>query len=108
MLRLGAVQMILLAGPLVLPAQQAASDGLRIRTVDIIHHAHTDVGFTDLPSVSRELHARYIDVAVDICAQMPGSTGRPSRCWGLTTGGVGPAWTGASCSSNWFARDRLK
>lgn len=69
LLNLGVAQLILLVGPLALPAQQASSDGLRIRTVDIIHHAHTDVGFTDLPSVARELHARYIDAAVDICAK---------------------------------------
>ena len=68
-LKLGAVQLILFVCPVVLPAQQAPSDSLRIRTVDIIHHAHTDVGFTDMPVVARELHARYIDAAVDICAK---------------------------------------
>jgi len=68
-LRPGAAGLLLFAILQVLAAQPVAPDGLKIRTVDIIHHAHTDVGFTDMPVVARELHARYIDAAVDICAK---------------------------------------
>jgi hypothetical protein len=47
--------------------QQMQPTQLKIRQVDIIHHTHTDVGYTALPSVVRELQKRYIDVAVDAC-----------------------------------------
>lgn len=39
----------------------------KIRQVDIIHHTHTDIGYTELPSVVRDLQKRYLDVAVDAC-----------------------------------------
>jgi uncharacterized protein Usg len=44
-----------------------AQDAHGIRRVDIIHHSHTDVGFTDLPSVTRDLQKRYLDAALDAC-----------------------------------------
>jgi alpha-mannosidase len=39
--------------------------------VDIVHHTHTDVGYTALPAVVRDLQKRYIDVAVDACESDP-------------------------------------
>ena len=42
-----------------------------IKQVDIIHHSHTDVGYTDLPSVTRDLQKRYLDAAIDRCASDP-------------------------------------
>ncbi len=39
----------------------------RIRLVDIIHHTHTDLGYTELPSVIRDLQMRYLDAAIDCC-----------------------------------------
>lgn len=44
------------------PAGQA---GPAVREINIVHFSHTDVGFTDSPSVCRELYRRYLDVAVD-------------------------------------------
>ncbi len=52
-----------LPAPLIL----AAADNPGVRRVDIIHHSHTDVGFTDLPSVTRDLQKRYLDAALDAC-----------------------------------------
>jgi hypothetical protein len=49
----------------------AAPNTPGIRRIDIIHHSHTDVGFTDLPSVTRDLQKRYLDVAVDACHRDP-------------------------------------
>lgn len=40
---------------------------LKIRHVDIVHHTHTDVGYTELPFVVRELQKRYLDTAIDAC-----------------------------------------
>lgn len=39
----------------------------RIRRVDLIHHTHTDVGYTDLPSVCRAMQKRFIDCGLDLC-----------------------------------------
>ncbi len=43
----------------------------KIRQVDIVHHTHTDVGYTELPSVVRDLQVRYLDAAIDACAADP-------------------------------------
>ncbi|HPO12025.1 MAG TPA: hypothetical protein PLI09_01165 [Candidatus Hydrogenedentes bacterium] len=37
----------------------------KIKRVDIVHMSHTDVGFTDHPSVCREQQMRYLDIAID-------------------------------------------
>jgi hypothetical protein len=36
-----------------------------IQEIQLVHFSHTDVGFTDHPSVCRELYRRYLDIAVD-------------------------------------------
>jgi hypothetical protein len=36
-----------------------------IKEINLVHFSHTDVGFTDSPSVCRELYRRYLDIAVD-------------------------------------------
>ncbi len=51
-------------------APLAAQTG-KIRHIDIIHHSHTDVGFTDLPSVTRELQVRFLDSALEACLLNP-------------------------------------
>lgn len=58
-----------LHSPVVLaPAMGAAAGGTsRIRRIDLIHHTHTDVGYTDLPSVCRDMQKRFIGCAVDLC-----------------------------------------
>ncbi len=45
----------------------AAQAGSKIRSIDIVHHTHLDVGYTALPSVVREDQVRYLDAAVDCC-----------------------------------------
>jgi len=35
-----------------------------IEEVHIIHHSHTDFGYTDLPSTIREQQVRYISEAI--------------------------------------------
>lgn len=36
-----------------------------IQRIYIIHFSHTDIGFTDMPGVCRELQCRYLDIALD-------------------------------------------
>jgi hypothetical protein len=36
-----------------------------IQEINLVHFSHTDVGFTDSPSVCRELYRRYLDLALD-------------------------------------------
>lgn len=53
-------------------AAAAPPQGLgKIRHIDIIHHSHTDVGYTDIPSVTRELQVRFLDAALEACLLNP-------------------------------------
>ncbi|HEX8984090.1 MAG TPA: hypothetical protein VF767_01610, partial [Bryobacteraceae bacterium] len=45
-----------------------------IEQIDILATSHTDVGFTDQPSVTRELQKRFLDIALDACLR---SASRP-------------------------------
>jgi hypothetical protein len=54
-----------------LSAAQAPAGPAHIRRIDVIHHSHTDVGYTDLPSVTRDLQKRYLDSAIDACDRNP-------------------------------------
>ena len=47
-------------------ARGAAPAG-KIVQVDIVHHTHTDVGYTSAPAVVRDQQMRYIDIAIDAC-----------------------------------------
>lgn len=58
-------------GAAVLSRTADAQTGTHIRHVDIVHHTHTDVGYTALPSVVRDLQRRYLDAAIDACAAEP-------------------------------------
>jgi len=49
----------------------AAQAGSKIRSVDIVHHTHLDVGYTALPSVVRADQVRYLDAAIDCCRADP-------------------------------------
>ncbi len=64
-----------------LPAK--APDRVRrgIQHIDLIHFSHTDIGFTDHPAVSRDLHRRYVDIAIDavLATQNRPKSGR--FCW---------------------------
>jgi Glycosyl hydrolases family 38 N-terminal domain len=50
---------------LVALAPCAKGDDFPIKEVWIVPLSHTDFGYTDQPSVTRELHIRYIDIALD-------------------------------------------
>jgi len=54
-----------------LEARQAPGARLRIQQVDVIHHTHTDVGYTDLPSVVRDKQIRYLEAAIELCRTQP-------------------------------------
>src|SRR6266567_1608213 len=49
----------------------AAQARSKIRSVDIVHHTHLDVGYTALPSVVRDDQVRYLDAAIDCCRADP-------------------------------------
>ena len=53
-----------LAGAAVTAGAQTAP---KIKHVDIVHHTHTDVGYTLSPAVIRDLQKRYLDAAIDCC-----------------------------------------
>lgn len=66
--RRDAIKSVAVAG---IAAGAAASPLKKIRTLDLIHHSHTDVGFTDMPSVCRELQVRFLDAALEACLRNP-------------------------------------
>ena len=49
----------------------AAQTGPKVRSVDIVHHTHLDIGYTALPAVVRDDQARGIDAAIDCCRADP-------------------------------------
>jgi hypothetical protein len=54
---------------------------MSIRHVDVVHFCHSDYGFTDHPTICRELQKRYIDIAVDaVLATMAGPI-ENKFCW---------------------------
>ncbi|MDD5198298.1 MAG: glycoside hydrolase family 38 C-terminal domain-containing protein [Terrimicrobiaceae bacterium] len=40
-----------------------------IDTIYLVHHTHTDIGFTNEQPVVMDLHAQFIDQAIDLCEQ---------------------------------------
>ncbi len=46
------------------PVEPARDEGV-IEEINLVHFSHTDVGFTDSPSVCRELYRCYLDIAID-------------------------------------------
>ena len=49
----------------------AAQAGSKIRSIDIVHHTHLDIGYTALPAVVRDDQTRYLDAAIDCCRADP-------------------------------------
>ncbi len=81
------------AGALLLVTLTAEPDLLRaapakaprpspsIQEINIVHFSHTDVGFTDSPSVCRELYRRYLDIAVDTILDTMSDSEPSHFCW---------------------------
>jgi len=55
------------AAVLIAAGVSIASGQHTIRQIDLITLSHTDVGYTDQPSVARELHKKFLDIALDAC-----------------------------------------
>ncbi|MCX7826028.1 MAG: hypothetical protein N2689_10775 [Verrucomicrobiae bacterium] len=71
--------------------------GSSVKRIYIIHFSHTDIGFTDMPGVCRELQCRYLDVALDgVLATMAKPAGQRFHwtCESLVT--VDDWWQAAS------------
>ncbi len=63
-------------GASVVAAEPDADEGV-IKQINLVHFSHTDIGFTDSPSVCRELHRRYLDIAID--AVLDSHSGPPEK-----------------------------
>ena len=44
----------------------------QIRTIYLLPHAHTDIGYSHDPVVALELHDRFLDCAITLCEQTRG------------------------------------
>ena len=62
-----------LAGLAAVPgiSRAAAEAGSKVRSIDIVHHTHLDVGYTALPAVVLDDQVRYLDAAIDCCRADP-------------------------------------
>ena len=52
-----------------------------IKRVNIVHMSHTDIGFTDHPSVCREQQIRYLDIAIDAVLATQDAPEHARFCW---------------------------
>jgi hypothetical protein len=74
---LGALALVTLAGASALFGAEPVPAESSVKRIYIIHFSHTDVGFTDMPGVCRELQCRYLDIALDgVLATMSGPAER--------------------------------
>jgi hypothetical protein len=78
---LGLVTVILFTslGLAATPETTAPSSG--IKEINLVHFSHTDVGFTDSPSVCRELYRRYLDIAIDAVLDSAKQPADRRFCW---------------------------
>lgn len=54
---------------------------MAIKYIDIIHHSHTDFGYTDHPMITHEIHKSYIDIAIDAIEATSGNREGEGFCW---------------------------
>jgi hypothetical protein len=70
---------------------------MKIEHVDLVHFCHSDYGFTDHPTVCRELQRRYIDIAVDAVLATTEGPEEGRFCWTAeATLAVDDWWRGAT------------
>lgn len=78
------------------PGSDPAS-ALTIQRIDLVHLSHTDVGYTDHPTVCRELQVRYLDIAIDAALSTQDRAAGTRFCWTAESAmGVDDWWRSAS------------
>ncbi|NLY01088.1 MAG: hypothetical protein GXY83_33775 [Rhodopirellula sp.] len=60
-----ATRILVLTLTLIPIAVRGTATEAPIHRIYIVHFSHTDVGFTDMPGVCREMQCRYLDIAID-------------------------------------------
>ncbi len=58
---------------------------MAVKYIDIVHHSHTDFGFTDHQVICRELHKRYIGMALDSIKATSMNPPGERFCWTAET-----------------------
>jgi hypothetical protein len=54
---------------------------MSIQHMDLVHFCHSDYGFTDHPTICRELQRRYIDIAIDAVLETLERPAENRFCW---------------------------
>ena len=72
---------LVIANSLQASPADASDPGPVIKELYLVHFSHTDVGFTDSPSVCRELYRRYLDIAVDTILDSMAGPPEARFCW---------------------------
>lgn len=69
---------------------QNSGDPTSIKYLDLVHHTHTDIGFTDHPMIASELQQRYLDIALDLALESKNNAEGERFCW--TAEALDPFW----------------
>ena len=64
----------------------------KIDTVYLVHHSHTDVGYTVDQPIVWELHTRFIDEALDLAEKYADSNSDGAFRWTVETTSVLNRW----------------
>ena len=64
----------------------------KIETIYLIHHSHTDVGYTHDQPIVWDLHTRFIDTAIDLAEQSTDSDSDGAFRWTVETTAVLNRW----------------
>lgn len=90
---------------------QAESSSLRVDTlsikyIDLVHCTHTDYGFTDHPVIAKDLHQRFIDIALDMA--LASQNDPPNERFKWTAEVLDPIWEWWQNASESRRKDLLK
>ena len=56
-----------------------------LETIYLIHHSHTDIGYTHDQPILWEMERRFIDDAIDLCEQYADDAGDHAFRWNIET-----------------------
>ncbi|MBN2762145.1 MAG: hypothetical protein JXR41_03570, partial [Bacteroidales bacterium] len=62
-------------------AAQGQNNDLPIKSIELIHCTHTDYGYTDNPLIVRDLHKRFLDIALDAIIETADSADNRKFSW---------------------------
>jgi len=65
---------------------------MKIETIYLVHHSHTDIGFTSDPPVVWDMQARFVDEALDLAERHADQSGEGAFRWTVETTAILQYW----------------